>query len=84
MSFEVIKRTELANGLVVMTAGRADAFCIRPYAAFSLRPASKFAQRLADFATEAAALHQHETLAERLRVKSSPGKQNELHQLSGK
>lgn len=69
MRIEIVKRTELANGLVVMTTRRADAFCIRPFATFSLLPTSKFAQRLDDFVTESAALHRHSVL-----VKMSNGK----------
>jgi len=56
-SFEIIKKTELPNGVVVLTTKRTDPYRIRPFASFALLPTSRYAQRLSDFTCAASALH---------------------------
>lgn len=59
---EIVRRTELDGDRVVITARRVKATLTRPYATFAVTDTNRYAQRLADFATEAAALHAHDRL----------------------
>ena len=61
-NFEIVKRTELRD-VVILTIRRANPFLVRPFETFTVTPTSRYAQRLTDFASEAAALHKHEVLA---------------------
>lgn len=73
---EVIKRTELGGGAVVLTVRRSgNPFSLPPFQTFATTPASRYAQHLTDATCEATALHVHDVLSLRLRAKSSPGEQ---------
>jgi hypothetical protein len=65
-----IKRTPLANDVVVVTVKRDDPHLIRRYATFAVIPTSRFAHRFGDFASEAAALHRHQELVRKLGTKA--------------
>jgi hypothetical protein len=56
MSIETIKRTPLPTRAVILTVKcTKPTTLIRPFQTFTIIPTSRFAQRVSDFATEAAA-----------------------------
>jgi hypothetical protein len=59
---EIIKRTELADHVVVVTAQRANPNLIRPFTTFTITDSNPHAEHVTDFASEAAALAEHEGL----------------------
>jgi hypothetical protein len=72
VSFKIIKRTPVADNVVIMTTRKTDdPHLLRPFATFTVIPTTRHAQRLTDFATEAAALHAHNGLARTLQAKRS-------------
>lgn len=60
---ETVKRTALADNIVIVTVKKTDPHSIRPFATFTVIPMSRFVHRFRDFVTEAAALQRHGQLA---------------------
>ena len=58
----IVKKTELANVAVVTVKRTGTANLIRQFATFTINGESRYASRIANFTTEAAALLAHERL----------------------
>jgi len=59
---EIIRKTELPNGSVVLTIKHSAPYLIRPFQTCVIVASSRYAQRVSDWTCEAAALHQHDAL----------------------